>query len=324
MINYSSPAFHHMLINDQPRSLAYQQAIAEIVRPGDTVLDIGAGSGILSMFACQAGASRVYAVERTSMAGVVRALAQANGFSDRIEVLQQDIRTVRLPERVDVVVSELISQGMVGQLMESLTEYARTYMLKPSGHFIPGDVEYFVAPVCCPSAWASLESPADGLYGLDFGPFRRPFLNQLKSVRFDRCSLLAPPQRAYQINSATVVGNNRPSISGSFEFERANDCHGLLVWFRSRLSPNVVIDNLGQHGSWSPVLLPMPRAIPVSPKMVMRFNLSGKQLSNGDCVYQWHGAFETPSQDAETPQVVSTFSQSSLKQMRRALKPSLL
>ena len=316
MIDFSSPTFHRMLVNDHPRSLAYQQAIAEAVRPGDTVLDIGAGSGILSLFACQAGAARVYAVERTSMAGMALALAQANGFGDRMQVLQQDLREVELPERVDVVVSELISQGLVGQFMEPLTEYARTHLLKPGGRILPEDVEYFAAPACSPAAWASLERPADGLYGLDFAPLRRPFRNRVKEARFDQCSLLATPQLVYRIDSPTVVAQHRPSASGRFAIDRERDCHGLLVWFRSKLTRHVVIDSMGHSRSWSSMLFPLPHPVPVRPGMSLRYSLDAKQLANGDCVYRWSGTCEQAPAGAGEARTLATFEQSSLLNLR--------
>ena len=75
------------------------------MRPGDVVLDVGAGSGVLSMFAARAGAARVYAVEQTSMAVLAQELVAANGLSDVIEVIQDDVMDIEPPERVDVIVS---------------------------------------------------------------------------------------------------------------------------------------------------------------------------------------------------------------------------
>ena len=68
------------MICDRVRTEAFRRAIESVVRPGDVVLDVGAGSGILSLFAARAGAARVYAVERTTVATVAQMLAAANGL----------------------------------------------------------------------------------------------------------------------------------------------------------------------------------------------------------------------------------------------------
>ena len=103
---YAEIEVHRTMICDRVRTGAFRRAIDSMVRPGDVVLDVGAGSGILSMFAARAGAARVYAVERTTVAVLAQELAAANGFSEVIQVIHGDVMDVELPERVDVIVSK--------------------------------------------------------------------------------------------------------------------------------------------------------------------------------------------------------------------------
>jgi type I protein arginine methyltransferase len=103
---YAEIEVHRTMVCDRVRTEAFCRAIEEVVRPGDTVLDVGAGTGILSVFAARAGAARVYAVERTAVAALAQELAAANGVADCVHVIHGDVLDLELPERVDVIVSE--------------------------------------------------------------------------------------------------------------------------------------------------------------------------------------------------------------------------
>ena len=143
---YAEIEVHRTMICDRVRTEAFRRAIDSIVRPGDVVLDVGAGSGILSAFAARAGAARVYAVERTAVAALAQELAVANGFGEIIEVIQGDVTDIALPERVDVVVSEWLGGFGIDEGMLVPVIAARDRWLKPGGVMIPRSV----------TAWAAL------------------------------------------------------------------------------------------------------------------------------------------------------------------------
>ena len=114
---YAEFEVHRTMIRDRVRTEAFQRAIEAVVRPGDVVLDVGAGSGVLSMFAARAGAARVYAVEETSAAVLAHQLIAANGFDDIVQVIQGDLLDIEPAERVDVVVSEWLGGFGIGEGM---------------------------------------------------------------------------------------------------------------------------------------------------------------------------------------------------------------
>ena len=105
-ISYRDLWNHGSMLQDEVRCKAFRDALFEVVTPDSVVLDIGAGTGILSIFAAQAGAEKVYAVERTPVAQAAREIIESNGLSDRITVIQGEMESLELPEKVDVIVSE--------------------------------------------------------------------------------------------------------------------------------------------------------------------------------------------------------------------------
>ena len=137
---YAEIEVHRTMICDRVRTEAFRRAIDAVVRPGDVVLDVGAGTGILSLFAARAGAARVYAVEQTTVAVLAHELAAANGAADIVEVIQGDIMDVELPERVDVIVSEWLGGFGIDEGMLVPVIAARDRWLKPGGTMIPDSV----------------------------------------------------------------------------------------------------------------------------------------------------------------------------------------
>ena len=144
---YAEIEVHRTMICDRVRTEGFRRAIESVVRPGDIVLDVGAGTGILSLFAARAGAARVYAVERTTVAVLAQELAAANGVAEIVQVIQGDVMDIELPERVDVIVSEWLGGFGIDEGMLAPVIAARDRWLKPGGVMIPRSVTAWTALV---------------------------------------------------------------------------------------------------------------------------------------------------------------------------------
>eukprot|EP00299_Pterocystis_sp_00344_P008844 c3519_g1_i1.p1 GENE.c3519_g1_i1~~c3519_g1_i1.p1 ORF type:complete len:366 (+),score=71.21 c3519_g1_i1:26-1099(+) len=133
--------FHFAMMNDVPRNEFYRAALQSVV-PGKIVLEIGAGSGLLSMIAAQAGAAHVYAVEASSdMVHIAKQIIEANGLSKRITVVNMLSSDVTLQHiggrRAEVLVSEILGTMLLGEGSLDYVSDARHRLLIPDAVIIP-------------------------------------------------------------------------------------------------------------------------------------------------------------------------------------------
>src|SRR5438034_3468003 len=95
------------MIADRVRTQAFTTALRHNITSDSIVLDIGTGTGIFAMLACRFGARRVYAIEPGNVIQVAREIAAANDCADRIEFIQDLSTNITLPERANVIISDL-------------------------------------------------------------------------------------------------------------------------------------------------------------------------------------------------------------------------
>lgn len=109
------------------------------------MLDVGAGSGILSFFAIQAGAKKVYAVEASNMAHYAQNLVEANELSEKIKVIAGKIEEIELPEKVHVIISEPMGYMLFNERMLETYLHAKKWLL-PNGKMYPSRGDLHIAP----------------------------------------------------------------------------------------------------------------------------------------------------------------------------------
>ena len=145
---YSCLSHQVDMLSDTVRMDSYHSAIRDnaLNFEDKVVLDVGSGTGILALFAAQAGARKVYAVEATDAAKFAKRLVAHNRLENVVTVIQDTIEQVELPERVDIIVSEFMGHFLLRESMLDSVLHARDKFLKSDGAIYPSVARMYLAP----------------------------------------------------------------------------------------------------------------------------------------------------------------------------------
>ena len=230
-----APAWHIPMVNDDERNQAYDLALRRAVKPGDLVLEIGTGSGLVAMMAARAGAGRVVTCEVLPlMADIAREVVEKNGLAERITVLTRKSTQLQvgtdLPERADVFVSELVNIGMLSPNMLPVLQHAREALLKPDAKIIPAAAVVYGALIEAPQL--ARINPLRQVSGFDLSP-----LDKLRSPGYAQIDLAADlvrqvsqPFKALEFD----FRSNMPERDARLLQVTANSAglvHGIAFWF---------------------------------------------------------------------------------------------
>jgi SAM-dependent methyltransferase len=252
-----------MLI-DEVRTASFDRAIAALVRPGDRVVDVGTGSGILAMFAARAGAEKVFALEITKMADWAERLAKTNGL-DRMQVLRGDAAQFDAGGPVDLVIGEFAGMW----LLEEWRHYAafvqvRERWLKPGGQVIPAASGLFLSALdsrqlSYERGWGFFDAPVQGFdlsEVLSSGAYR-PARYILSAEPKD---LIATQQIArFDFRNGTEK-DFLFTTETQFLYPSAGMFHGFIGHFTLDLAPGLTLTTGtdGRETHWHQSYFPMP------------------------------------------------------------------
>jgi protein arginine N-methyltransferase 1 len=232
------------MIADKERMEPYVFALKAAIKPDSVVLDIGAGMGIHALLACKFGARRVYAIEPNEATYLGRELAEVNGFADRIDFIQDLSTRVTLPERADVIVSDL--RGVLplfGAHIPSIID-ARQRHLAPGGTLIPKRDTLWVALVTARNVYADIVKPWDHPYGLSLEPAKQIALNSWSDADTDSirsANLLTTPQPWATLDYSMITDPDVGRTDMPLKATRDGTAHGWLIWFNAELAEGIGI-----------------------------------------------------------------------------------
>jgi len=276
------------MLQDRPRVEAYAESMRRTVRPGDVVVDIGCGTGYFSLLACQLGARRVYALEPLEAIELARECARASGFDNRITFIRDLSTRVDLPEKADVIVSDL--RGALPphtQHLPSLLD-ARARLLSPTGHLIcqrdtliAALADYVEGHDRCVRVW-------DGLAGVDQRACKEVAANSRVPLTVDCHTRLGPPRAWAAIDYRQ---HTAPHVSGCIRWniEQPFRAHGIGQWFEADLAGGVRYSNGPDHPgtpAYNRMFFPWPEEMVLAPGDTVEVRLEAR-LIDVDYVWSW-------------------------------------
>ncbi len=285
---YSLSAYGKM-ISDLPRMEAYASALGRVVKQDSVVVDLGSGPGIMAFTACQLGARRVYAIEPDNIIQVAREAAAANGFSDRIEFIQDFSTNVTLPEAADVVVSDL--RGVLPWFRTNIPSVkdARDRFLAPGGSLVPQRDLVWAAVVEVPERYDELTGPwTTNAHGFDLTSAQSRVTNTWTKTRIKPDQLLGSPM-CWQTIDYNDVRSANCSAEIEFSVNRPGVAHGLTMWFDCELVDGIQFSNRPGDPEliYGNALFPFTKPVEVLNGDLIRISIRAN-LVGQDYVWLWH------------------------------------
>ncbi|MCE3234888.1 MAG: hypothetical protein K0Q50_1068 [Vampirovibrio sp.] len=248
---------HHAMLRDYIRLAAYRRAIERAVKPDTVAMDLGCGSGILSFFTAKAGAQKIYAIERRpDIILLAQALAEANGIAEQIDFIEgasSHVSESRIDPKADLLVAEILGNGILEENVLEFTIDARRRFLKPDARMIPFQLDIYIFAFDSGLAMSRQEEvhELNDLYGLDFSLLAKVLCNKA-TTRMDRYNTMLNKTMSepvmvksldFRILEETVFANR-------FELEALED--GQITSFCGYFKAHLDEDTILTNSPWAP------------------------------------------------------------------------
>jgi type III protein arginine methyltransferase len=284
VISAGVPTWHVGLLRDRVRAEAYDRALRRVVEPGQVVLDVGTGSGLLAMMAARAGAQLVVACERDpTLAQVATDVIERNGLGDRIRVVAKDSRDlvvgVDLPRPADVVVSEIVSNDLLGERVLETLRSVRRRLLTEDAVAIPrrGSIHVALAMLV-----AGERRPITDLAGFDLSAFRAATAPYSVVGDWSAVSRLSEPVGVFSFDLGGDGGLEEGRCIRYVTVTEAGRLDGIVQWMSLDLSDDERLTSgpgPPRAEAWAPLLHHLDRPVHVT---------AGQRVA----VHAWHSGHD--------------------------------
>lgn len=239
------PSWHFTMLADSARNEAYRRAIEKAVTPGCRVLEIGTGAGLLALIAARAGAGEVHTCELSApLAAVARGVVADNGYADRVTVHHKRSNELRvgadLPDRADILVSEILDSGLLGEGHAPSVRLAVAELLKPGATVIPAAATLWAVPIEAPALAAT--HPIRSVCGFDLSrleAYRNPAYSALSLNDLPHRRLAEPAMVArFDLANPPLPG---PVGDCTFAITAPGTVHAVAFWYDLHLDAEITV-----------------------------------------------------------------------------------
>ncbi|WP_414571074.1 50S ribosomal protein L11 methyltransferase [Nostoc sp. CCY 9925] len=303
--------FHELMLGDRIRMAAYKKAIQEVVKPGMVVLDLGTGTGILGLWALQAGAKHLYAIDvnKDILAIASENFAQ-NGFTGKYDIFHGMSYDIDLPTQVDLIISEIMGNIADNEDFVPILTDAYKRFLKQSGIMLPSKVCSKLVPISSLKAHQQVQSQKVKRINANYSiekllqrlASQSPFDTYYDAI-IPGTSYLSTPQVAKQFK---MDGNDKAVYETNLTFivEVDGIFTGFKGSFSASLSDSVTLDisgsDIASHttsDSWKHCYLPVKSPVKVKQgdeiSLVFSRSYPEQKDSQFRQCYKWNGTIKS-------------------------------
>merc|ERR1711939_193564 len=238
--SYDHHGIHEEMLKDEVRTRSYRDAIYQNkhIFKDKIVLDVGCGTGILSMFAAKAGAKHVIGVDMSSIINKAKEIVERSGLTSKITLLQGKMEEVEMPQhimpdgKVDIIISEWMGYFLLYESMLDTVLYARDRYLRKDGKIFPDRATIYMAAIEDGEYKDDKIGFWDNVYGFDYSPMKESALSEPLVDTVEMKALVTDPCPVFVIDLNTVTPKDLAFSEGfQLRVQRNDFIHALIAWF---------------------------------------------------------------------------------------------
>ncbi|MEI7567892.1 MAG: tetratricopeptide repeat protein [Alcaligenaceae bacterium] len=281
------PLWHVPMMNESHRNDAYYEGIKTAAKAGKLVLEIGAGSGLLSMMAAKLGATQVVACEAEPLvAKTATEIVKINGYADTVTILSKisyDVEVGKdLKEKADVLIHEIFDSAIIGEHVLPAIEDAKKRLLKPDALIVPHAASIMIALMGGEAAGKYLR--VEHGHGFDLSHFNSIASKKIPFYREDiALTPMSMPVDAFRFDFMNQ--DSYPAEEKILELTATTKglCYGVVQWIRIELDTTTIWENpptdIRSTTAWQRTIYRFDQPLPLTKGMVVKIAASHDRAS---------------------------------------------